>query len=145
MTETTGLCILLLPLMNVPRKPPPSSAGNSSDEVTQNRNVCGKSFKTEQKREPAAAMKDNQKKAGACLCFLLDEKLTPGITEGETEVKKQAQRTLPACVSLFGETLPCSVMFISRVHPQRSKMLSAVRLPPTSYMLLTEDRPQGRS
>lgn len=98
--------------------------------------------------EHAAAMKDNPKKIGACLCFFffLIEKLTPGITQEETEVKQQAQRTVPVCAPLFVETISCSVvLFISRVHPQRSKSLSAVPLPPASNIRLTETRPQGQS
>lgn len=62
--------------------------------------------------------------------------------EEEIEVKQQAQRTVPVCVSLFVEALSCSVVFISRIHPQRSKTLSAVWLPPGSYIHLTEAQTQ---
>lgn len=55
--------------MNIPRKLPPSSAGNGSDKERQNRKVCGfKKFQKGVQMEHAAAKKDNQKKTGACLC-----------------------------------------------------------------------------
>lgn len=100
-------------------------------------------FKTEQRWNMQLSWKTTRKRQ-ACLCFILDWKAHTRVYQGRGKRSKTASSGDYSCVSLFVETLSCSVVvFISWVHPQQSKTLSATRLLRASYILLIKDRPQG--